>query len=108
MLARTHQHACDELAVARCHIVQEVAAENVPAQGLHGRRVGLDHLQVVGSHHEHRLAGGLEQQPIARLDAAQLPEIALQGLLVLDELGSDLGDGGRSRLIFEPARVANP
>ena len=50
-----------------------------------GGRIGLDHLAGGRVHHQHRVRRGAEQQPIAGLELAQSPIIALERLLGVDQ-----------------------
>ncbi len=53
--------------------------------------VGLDDLAVAGIDDQHRRAGELEEQPVARLDAAEAGIVALHSLLDVDELALQVG-----------------
>lgn len=55
--------------------------------------VGLEDLQRVRLQQQDRLVGGIEQQPVAGLDVAQLPVFLFHRLLGGDQAGLEFRDG---------------
>jgi hypothetical protein len=92
MLAYAAEHGAQLVMVAGEDVAQHVAALGEAERADRGH-VDFGDAQGVGADDDDGLVGGVEQQPVARLDLAQLPVFLLARLLCGDQLGLQFGHG---------------
>ena len=97
-LADARQHVANGLAILGRDLMKQFAAGQIfvaaarRIQRLDRGAVGFDDPQIGRGHDQDRLVRGVEHQPVARLDLAQLPVVALHGLLRGDQARLQFGD----------------
>ena len=97
-LADARQHFANRVAILRRHVMQQFAAGQIfiaaarGIQRLDGGAIGFDDPQIGRGHDHDGFVRGVEHQPIARLDFAELPVIALHRLLRRDQARLQFGD----------------